>query len=60
MSCCSDPSQPTHLHSSIALAPTASAIGLSDQNRPPIAKFVRSGLCTKHLEISPKVSRLQG
>ena len=55
MSCCSVPSQPTHLHSSEALAPTASAIGLSDLRRPPIAKFLRSGLCTRYLEISPKV-----
>jgi hypothetical protein len=59
MSCRSVPSPPTHLHSSKALAPTASAIGLSDQRRPPIAKFLRSGLCTRHLDISPKVSRLQ-
>jgi len=58
MSCCSVPSQPTHLHSSKALAPTSSAIGLSDQGRPPIAKFLRSGLCTRHLEISPKESTI--
>ena len=58
MSCRSVPSQPTHLHSSIALAPSASTIGLSDQERPPFAKFLRSGLCTKSLEISPKTHRL--
>ena len=42
----------------VALAPYASAIGLSDQGRPPIAKFLRSGLCSRHLEVSPKVSQL--
>ena len=36
MSCGSVPSQPTHLHSSKALAPTAPAIGLSDQVDPPL------------------------
>ena len=40
MSCRSVPSRPTHLHSSKALAPSASAIGLSDQDRPPIGKFM--------------------
>jgi len=50
------PSQPTHLHSSIALAPTVSAIGLPDQDRPPIAKFLRSGFCTRHCKISTKKS----
>jgi len=58
MSCRSVSSQPTHLHSSVALAPTASAIGLSDQSRPPIAKFLGSGLCTRHVDISPKESTL--
>jgi hypothetical protein len=52
------PSVPIHLGSSVALAPTASAIGLSDQSRPPIAKFMSGGLCTRHLDVSPKVSKL--
>ena len=58
MSCRSVPSRPTHLHSSVALAPSASAIGLLDQGRPPIAKFLRSGLCTRYLNISTKSLRL--
>ena len=58
MSCRSVLSQPTHLHSSKALAPTASAIGLSDQSRPPIGEFERVNICTHPLEISPKERRL--
>jgi len=58
MSCRSVPSQPTHLHSSLALAPTASAIGLSDQGRPPIVEFSSSGLCTRHLNILTKLTSL--
>jgi len=33
-------------------------VGLSDQRRPPIAKFLGSGLCTRHLEISSKVRKV--
>ena len=58
MSCCSVPCQPTHLHSSAALTPTASAIRLSDQDIPPIAKFSRSGLCTRQLDILTKLTSL--
>ena len=54
MSCCSVPLQPTHLHSSKALAPSASAIGVSDLVTPPIVKFIRSELCTRHVDISTK------
>lgn len=53
------PSVPPHLGSSIALALTASDIGLSDQRRPPIAKFVAEYSFTRHLEISPKESTLK-
>ena len=37
---------------------SASAIGLSDQGRPPIAKFIGSGLCTRHLDILTKLTSL--
>jgi hypothetical protein len=40
MSCRSVPSQPTHLHSSLALAQSASAIGLSGEDRPPVTEFM--------------------
>ena len=48
MSYRSVPSQTTHLHSSRARAPTASAIVRSDQRGPPIVKFSRLVLCTRH------------
>jgi len=54
------PSVPAHLGSSKALAPTASAIGLSDQSRPPVVKFEPAGRCTRHLEIYPKVRSIEG
>ena len=39
MSCCSVPSHPANLQSSVSLAIPGSAIGLSDLSRPPIAEF---------------------
>ena len=57
-SCRSMPSQPTHLHSSPALAPSASAIGLSDQRGPQVVELMTEKLCTRHLDISPEEFRL--
>ena len=42
----------------VALAPSASAVGLSNQRRPPIANFSRSELCTRHSTILSKIDTL--
>ena len=55
MSCCSVPSQPTHLHSSIALAPSASSIGLE-----PILAGMKRYAIALLLTLSLVVSAIPG